>query len=121
MAFRYVDITTRGCDGWLNLFWDDHCIALIDNAELAAQMRCALGVEDDAGHKACEEICEIFAGEVLRKLEWSATYSYCTGWPSCPICGGIKPGFGKDEDGNPPDNQGHREGCDLATAMHNKD
>ena len=57
---------------------------------------------------------------VLKHLEWSNSYSYCTGWPSCPICHGIKPGYGADERGNRPRNQGHRDGCALADAlMHN--
>lgn len=59
---------------------------------------------------------------VLNELEWSATYSYCTGWPCCPICKGIKPGHGADEAGNLPTNQGHRETCRLAAAiaLHNE-
>lgn len=57
------------------------------------------------------------AVEILRKLEWSKTYSYCTGWPSCPICQGIKPGHGADGDGNLPINSGHRDGCELKEAI----
>lgn len=44
-------------------------------------------------------------------------YSYCTGWPCCPICKGIKPGYGADEDGNLPINSGHRDNCRLARSM----
>jgi len=55
---------------------------------------------------------------VLRGLEWSATYSYCTGWPCCPVCGGIKPGHGADSHGELPNNQGHRDECKLASAIH---
>lgn len=58
------------------------------------------------------------AVQVLIKLEWCKSYSYCTGWPCCPICGGIKPGHGRDENGTLPDNQGHRAGCDLAAAIN---
>jgi hypothetical protein len=54
---------------------------------------------------------------ILKRLEWSKSYSYCTGWPCCPICGGIKPGFGADEKGNLPLNQGHRPACALAEAI----
>lgn len=54
---------------------------------------------------------------LLKRLEWSARYSYCTGWHCCPICRGIKPGHGLDEQGRLPDNQGHRQGCDLAQAL----
>ena len=54
---------------------------------------------------------------LLKKLEWSKSYSYCTGWPICPICGGIKPGYGRDERGILPDNQGHKKGCGLANAI----
>jgi len=37
--FSYVDITTKGCDGWLNLFFDEFCIAMIDNVHIADEMR----------------------------------------------------------------------------------
>jgi len=57
------------------------------------------------------------AALVLRKLEWSARYSYCTGYPCCPICKGIEPGQGGDEYGNLPYNQGHRDTCILAAAI----
>jgi hypothetical protein len=50
--------------------------------------------------------------QLLKRLEWCKTYSYCTGWPCCPICGGIKPGHGK-YNGTYPDNSGHREDCQL--------
>lgn len=49
---------------------------------------------------------------ILRKLEWSAKYSYCTGWPSCPICHGVKTGYGI-LDGQVLDSTGHREDCEL--------
>lgn len=55
--------------------------------------------------------------EVLKELEWSASYSPCTGWPCCPICKGIKPGHGADEKGDLPLNQGHRKDCRLAMAI----
>lgn len=56
---------------------------------------------------------------ILRRLEWSGTYSYCTGWPCCPICKGIKPGHGRDADtGAFPDNSGHRDGCALSQALN---
>ncbi|MGD2065578.1 MAG: hypothetical protein PVI43_00225 [Candidatus Bathyarchaeota archaeon] len=55
---------------------------------------------------------------VLKRLEWSKTYSYCTGWPSCPICRGIRPGFGADSDGESPINSGHRADCELAKALN---
>ena len=57
------------------------------------------------------------AEQVLKRLEWSGRYSYCTGWPCCPICKGIQPGYGKDARGIPPDNTGHRDTCDLANAL----
>ena len=57
------------------------------------------------------------AKAVLKRLEYSGTYSYCTGWPCCPVCKGIKPGYGKDETGTPPDNSGHRDNCELVAAL----
>lgn len=57
------------------------------------------------------------AQKVLLNLEWSATYSYCTGWPCCPICRGIKPGYGKDEEGNLPLHSNHSRECELVEAL----
>jgi hypothetical protein len=39
MSFNYVDVVGKGCDGWLNLFFEDHCIALVDNVEIANKIR----------------------------------------------------------------------------------
>lgn len=50
---------------------------------------------------------------VLKELEWSGIYSYCTGWKCCPICKGIKDGYGKDANGDKPNNTGHRKDCRL--------
>lgn len=55
---------------------------------------------------------------LLKKLEWSSLYSHCTGWPCCPICGGIKPGTGRDNHGNYPENSGHFKGCALFDALN---
>jgi len=57
------------------------------------------------------------AVEILRQLEWSGRYSYCTGWPCCPVCKGIKPGHGIDPVLGTPDNTGHRKDCDLAIVL----
>ena len=54
---------------------------------------------------------------VLRQLEWSGTYSYCTGWSCCPVCNGIKPGVGRDADGDLPTSQGHYDSCKLNNAL----
>lgn len=48
---------------------------------------------------------------LLNRLEWSGTYSYCTGYPCCPICKGIKPGHGIDHQGNDPLHSGHDKDC----------
>lgn len=57
------------------------------------------------------------AVEVLLQLEWSGIYSYCTGWPCCPVCKGIRPGFGYDEYGNKPLNSGHHVDCKLKAGI----
>lgn len=49
MGFNYVNITTKGCEGWLNLFIDEHCIALVRNVYLANRIR-ALATERDNKH-----------------------------------------------------------------------
>jgi len=37
--FTYVDVTTQGCEGTLNLFFDDFCVAYISNIYVAQQLR----------------------------------------------------------------------------------
>ena len=39
VMFGYVDITTKGCEGWLNLFFGQQCVALVDNIHIANEMR----------------------------------------------------------------------------------
>lgn len=38
-GFEYVNITCKGCEGWLNLFFNDVIIALIRDVNLADQIR----------------------------------------------------------------------------------
>ena len=71
---------------------------------------------DSIGTDFTESVSAVF---VLKTLEWSSTYSRCTGWPSCPVCNGIKPGHGRDEFGRLPINQGHFPGCMLNRAIQN--
>lgn len=42
VAFSYVNITTACCEGWLNLFFGERCIACIDDVELADKIRAAI-------------------------------------------------------------------------------
>lgn len=58
---------------------------------------------------------------ILKRLEWSGIYSYCTGWPCCPLCRGIAPGHGLDKDGNPPINIGHSKECPYYNLSEEKD
>lgn len=37
--FSYVDIKTEHCEGWLNLFFDDYCVALVNNVHIANKIR----------------------------------------------------------------------------------
>lgn len=37
--FTYVNVIGRGCEGWLNLFFEDEVIALVTNVELANKIR----------------------------------------------------------------------------------
>ena len=39
MEFSYVDIVTKGCEGWLNLFFGDYAVACIYDVWLADKMR----------------------------------------------------------------------------------
>jgi len=38
-GFNYVDIATKGCEGWLNLFFGEHCVSMINDVDLANQIR----------------------------------------------------------------------------------
>ena len=55
---------------------------------------------------------------LLKQLEWSGIYSYCTGWSCCPVCKGIQPGHGMDKDGELPTNSGHYKNCKLFDAIN---
>lgn len=55
------------------------------------------------------------AKEVLRSLEWSGTYSYCTGWKCCPICRGVYPPTAKNQELL---NIGHYPDCKLQKALN---
>ncbi len=39
MAFNYVNIVGKECLGWLNLFFDDECVAMVNDVELADRIR----------------------------------------------------------------------------------
>jgi hypothetical protein len=62
------------------------------------------------------EVIDGIVETLVKGLEWSGTYSYCTGWPCCPVCKGIKPGYGVNENGA-PDNTGHRDTCKMKLAL----
>jgi len=38
-GFNYVDITVKGCEGWLNLFYGEFIIALIRDVDVANEIR----------------------------------------------------------------------------------
>lgn len=38
-GFEYVNITCKGCEGWLNLFFNGVIIALIRDVDLADEIR----------------------------------------------------------------------------------
>ena len=38
-GFNYTNITCKGCEGWLNLFFKDFIIALIRDEEVAEDIR----------------------------------------------------------------------------------
>jgi len=52
MGFNYVNIEKKGCEGWLNLFVDEHVIALVQNVYLANRIR-ALATERK--NQSCKE------------------------------------------------------------------
>ena len=37
--FTYVDIVGDACEGWINLFFDGECIALITDVDMAAKIK----------------------------------------------------------------------------------
>ena len=39
VMFSYVDIKSAGCEGWINLFFGQHCIAMISNPVLAKEIK----------------------------------------------------------------------------------
>lgn len=41
-GFSYVNVTSPGAEGWLNLFWDDYPIGWVNNVHIAAQIRACI-------------------------------------------------------------------------------
>ena len=39
MDFNYVNVINKGCEGWLNLFFGDNCIALVRDIDTADEIR----------------------------------------------------------------------------------
>lgn len=39
MKFKYVDIISPGCAGWLNLFFGEYIIAMVNSPKLANEIR----------------------------------------------------------------------------------
>ncbi len=37
--YTYVDIVGEGCKGWLNLFYGNYCVALVDSVVMADAIR----------------------------------------------------------------------------------
>lgn len=38
-GFSYVNITTKGCEGWINLFFGEQIIAMISDVDLASEIK----------------------------------------------------------------------------------
>lgn len=38
-SFNYVNVVGKGCEGWLNLFFGEYCVALIREIDLANKIR----------------------------------------------------------------------------------
>ena len=34
-----MNVVGKGCEGWLNLFFGEYCVALVNNVEIANQIR----------------------------------------------------------------------------------
>jgi len=60
MKFTYVNIASKGCEGWLNLFFGDHVIALVDNVWLANQIRAEIQEKNNQSFKSAA--CNCFSG-----------------------------------------------------------
>ena len=46
MKFQYVNIVTKGCKGWLNLFIGEHVLCMVDNVHLAALVRAEIDAQE---------------------------------------------------------------------------
>jgi len=49
MSFTYVNIIGKGCEGWINLFFGEYCIAMINDVELANAIK--LEIKEKGGDK----------------------------------------------------------------------
>ena len=55
--FSYVDVIGEGCEGWLNLFFGQQCVALIDNVFLANEIREAIKPKPRINDAKWTEFC----------------------------------------------------------------
>lgn len=66
MKFEYVNVVGKGCEGWLNLFFGEHFIALIDNVKIANLIRSEINEKQksDTEKDAQDAINDYYIGGV---------------------------------------------------------
>ncbi len=60
MEFNYVNVVGKGCEGWLNLFFGDDCIALVNDTKLADRIRATIPEREKVDIKSHNAIHEDF-------------------------------------------------------------
>ena len=79
MQFTYVDVTTKGYEGALNLFFNDHEIASVVDVDVANEIRKAISVKhDDLKIKEQFECPIPKLRGFARPSDWDKSYGYHT-------------------------------------------
>jgi hypothetical protein len=68
IGFSYVNITTKGCEGWLNLFIDGYPIALVNNVFIANKIRARVPKQKIVEINPCK--CDARKGEYDKDMKY---------------------------------------------------
>ena len=76
MKFQYVNIVTKGCESWLNLFIGEYVLCMVDNVHLANLVRAEIDAQEHLDAVDAKNPCEECG-------EWASYNDYTF----CPMCG----------------------------------
>lgn len=64
--FEYTEIIGDGFEGWINLFFEGWCVAMVSDVELAARIKAStqeMNSVSDEQHEPHDDTCPVCLGE----------------------------------------------------------